>query len=206
MLYLNYSQKSASVMMCQYRDGFRNHAATFKFVGDNVAKLKGVRNITSQHQGHLCQMYSLLAVKNRVNPPPPTPLSESFQRSLIGISAESLLPTEADITRIMLNFTTLVCRFMCVYIKGLHKFAKLVPNHIYHSHSKDMAEKSEVAVLDVLHKNEASHVDMLDIMKEQQSYLGSNFSDKVLSGGDQLTCERQRCAQLHVMDSDNVVD
>ena len=69
-----------------------------------------------------------------------------------------------------------------------------------------MAEKSEVAVLDVLHKNEASHVDMLDIMKEQQSYLGSNFSDKVLSGGDQLTCKRQRCAQPHVMDSDNVVD
>ena len=102
---------------------------------------------------------------------PPTPLSVSFQRSLIGIIAESLLPTEADITRIMLNLTTLVCRFMCVYIKGLHKFAKLVPNHIYHSHSKDMAEKSEVAVLDVLHKNEASHVDMLDIMKEQQSYV-----------------------------------
>ena len=44
-------------------------SATFKFVGDNVAKLKGVRNITSQHQGHLCHMYSLLAVKNRVNPP-----------------------------------------------------------------------------------------------------------------------------------------
>ena len=68
-----------------------------------------------------------------------------------------------------------------------------------------MAEKSEVAVLDVLHKNEASLMDMLD-MKEQQSYLGSNFSDKVLSGGDQLTCKRQRCTQLHVMDSDNVVD
>ena len=46
------------------------------------------------------------------------------------------------------------------------KFAKLFPNHIYHSHSKDMAEKLEVAVLDVLHKNEASHMDMLDIMKE----------------------------------------
>jgi hypothetical protein len=65
-----------------------------------------------------------------------------------------------------------------------------------------MAEKSEVAVIDILHKNEACHVDMLDIMKAQQSYLGDEFDDRVLSGGDQLTCERQRCAQLHVMDSD----
>ena len=83
---------------------------------------------------------------------------------------------------------------MCSHIKVLHKFAGL------------MAEKSEVAVLDILHKNEACHVDMLDIMKAQQSYLGNEFDDRVLSGGDQLTCERQHCAQLHMMDSDNKAD
>ena len=98
-----------------------------------------------------------------------------------------------------------MCRFICSHIKGLHKFAKLIPQHIYHAHSDFMAEKSEVAVLD-LHKNEACHVDMLDIMKAQQSYLGNEFNDRVLSGGDQLTCERQRCAQLHVMDSDTKAD
>ena len=69
-----------------------------------------------------------------------------------------------------------------------------------------MADKSEVAVIDILHKNEACHADMLDIMKAQQSYLGNKFDDRVLSGGDQLTCERQRCAQLHVMDSDTRAD
>ena len=66
-----------------------------------------------------------------------------------------------------------------------------------------MSEKSEVAVID---KNEACHADMLDIMKAQQSYLGNKFDDRVLSGGDQLTCERQRCTQLHVMDSDTKAD
>jgi hypothetical protein len=33
-----------------------------------------------------------------------------------------------------------------------------------------MASKSEIAVLDVLHKNETKSADMVDILREQQSY------------------------------------
>ena len=53
-----------------------------------------------------------------------------------------------------------------------------------------MSRKSEVAVLDVLMKNEAKHKVMLNT---QQGYLGENYpyDRPVLSGGDQLTCERQ---------------
>jgi len=44
---------------------------------------------------------------------------------------------------------------------------------------------------------------MLDIMVAMQNYLGDDppSGTKVLSGGDQLTCERQFCAQRHLMDS-----
>ena len=47
-------------------------------------------------------------------------------------------------------------------------------------------------MLDILMKNEAKHKDMLDIMKTLQGYLGEDYADDqpVLSGGDQLTCER----------------
>ena len=71
-----------------------------------------------------------------------------------------------------------------------------------------MAEKSHVEVLDMLLKNEAKHSDMLDIMKMQLGYLGSYYHEdgKVLSGGDQLTCERQMDAQRHVMDGDTRSD
>ena len=65
-----------------------------------------------------------------------------------------------------------------------------------------MAKKSEVVVLDVLYKNEACHQDMLDIMRHEQSYLRKDYIGRVPSGGDLLTCERQRCVQQHVMDSD----
>ena len=39
-------------------------------------------------------------------------------------------------------------------------------------------------------------------------YLGEEFPSKkkVLSGGDQLTCERQVCAQRHMMDGNNPRD
>lgn len=50
-------------------------------------------------------------------------------------------------------------------------------------------------------KNEATHKDMLDIMNTLQGYLGENYPDDrpVLSGGDQLTCERQVGSQRHMM-------
>ena len=49
---------------------------------------------------------------------------------------------------------------------------------------------------------------MIDIMKCMQGYLGDNYPDerKVLSGGDQLMCERQVGAQRHTMDGDTVRD
>ena len=64
-----------------------------------------------------------------------------------------------------------------------------------------MSKKFEVAVLDVLMKNEAKHKDMLDIMSKYQGYLGESYPEDrpVLSGGDQLTCERQVGAQRHMM-------
>ena len=73
--------------------------------------------------------------------------------------------------------------------------------HILHSHSSEMAAKSEVAVLDVLHKNETKSADMIDIMREQQTYLGERFPYTVFSGGDHVTCERQQGSKKHMMDS-----
>ncbi len=42
---------------------------------------------------------------------------------------------------------------------------------------------------------------MLDIMNTLQGYLGENYPDDrlVLSGGDQMTCERQVGAHRHMM-------
>ena len=54
-----------------------------------------------------------------------------------------------------------------------HLLWKFVVTHIPHPYSDKMAEKSEVVVLDVLHKNETKSSDMVHIMREMASYLGS---------------------------------
>ena len=48
-------------------------------------------------------------------------------------------------------------------------------------------------------KNESKSKDMVDIMTTLQDYLGEDYPDDrpVLSGGDQMTCERQVGAQRH---------
>ena len=45
---------------------------------------------------------------------------------------------------------------------------------------------------------------MIEIMTAMHTYLGPNYpSDRrILSGGDQLTCEQQIGAQSHTMDGD----
>ena len=74
------------------------------------------------------------------------------------------------------NLTILVSRILVKHVKALKGFAKVVPKHIRHDYSDEMAEKSEVAVIDVLHKNETYNKDMNEIILTLQSSLGDDFS------------------------------
>ena len=172
-----------------------------KFVGDNVSKTVAVRDIRSDHQSHLKHMYSILVVKGRI-PNPPASDQPFKPPPLTSLSCSTFLPNKDDIAAIKRNLTMLVSRILVKHVKALRCFSKIVPKHIRHNLSDEMSEKSEVAVIDVLHKNETCNKDMHEIMLTMQSYLGDTFSEKVLSGGDQVTCERQKCVQRHVMDSD----
>ena len=102
------------------------------------------------------------------------------------------------------NLVTIVSRILTCYIHDLTPLSKSITKHIPHKYLKHMSSKSEVAVLDVLMKNETKHSDMLDIMHMMQGYLEKNYplERKVASGDDQLTCERQICSQHHMMDGD----
>ena len=149
-----------------------------------------MRDIRSDHHSMMKHMFSILITKLRVTIPPV--LSSEPQ--------SSFLPSSSDVHAIASDLVIIFSRIICSYIKALAPLSKVVPEHIPHIYSKEMAQKSDVIVLSVLHKNETKNSDMLEIMKTTQSYLG-DFSSTVLSGGDQLTCERQRCSQQHMMDS-----
>ena len=104
------------------------------------------------------------------------------------------LPSPEDVTNLKANLVVLVSRVLCKYIKCLQEYKPTVISHIPHAHSKEMAEKSEVVVVDVLHKDETKGPEMIDSMTEMHQCLGDDPKIR-LSGGDYVTVERQRGAK-----------
>lgn len=89
-------------------------SSPFKFVGDNVDKYCGVRDIRSDHRGKMVNMYSLLAVRARTSI---TSLSMTGTtgdlKSMIGQA------TKDDVQIMKLNLTILIGRILCNHIKCL---------------------------------------------------------------------------------------
>ena len=110
-----------------------------KFVGDNVDKNKGVRDVRSDHQGKMHNMFSLLAVKGRVSVPDEV---DTEAGDLKSFSPSSFLPSKDDTVAITRNLKVLVARILCEYIRCLSPLSNQVPAHITHEHSEDMAKKS----------------------------------------------------------------
>lgn len=179
------------------RDG-----TVLKFWADNVDWQKRVRDYRSDHEGSLLHMLSILVGRSRT---PAPELQHTGQLSKLSeVPDEFFLPQNSDVLGVKSNLVILVSRVLTKYFPALAFLAGVVPKHIHHRYSKEMSEKSEVVVLDILMKNETLHKDMIDIMNVMQGYLGEDYPQerRVVSGGDHLTCEREIGAQRHLMDSD----
>ena len=111
-----------------------------KFVGDNVNKKRGVRDIRSDHQGSMLNMYSMLVVKGRVMADAD---DASHHNSLSSLDAHTFLPTKEDIHILQLNLTVLVAHILCAHIKCLSPLSKVVPPSIPHQHYSEMGERSD---------------------------------------------------------------
>ena len=116
----------------------------------------------------------MIAVKACIPPPTADDLPPLTVKKII---ISTFLPSITDIQSLRRTFVILISRILCKYIKGLACISDVVPKHILHTHTDVMAKKSDTIVLDVLHKNEAKHDDMLDIMRIQQSYLEPHLDE-----------------------------
>ena len=181
-----------------------SNGVVFKLWGDNLDKPQHVRDPRSDHQNEMLHMFSLVVGKSR------TPAPElSFKRQVSQLTdacSEHFLPKRSDIAAVKNNLVTLVGHILTEYFPSLVHFSRVVAKHISHWYSVQMSRKSNVFVLDVLMKNEVKHKDMLDIMNALKDDLEETYLDNqpVLSGGDQMTCERQVGAQRHMMCGNSV--
>ena len=171
-----------------------------KFYGDNLDLQRRVRDYRSDSNGEMMHMYSMVLSRSRT--PAPKLQHTGHISKLTEVPINSFLPQSSDVRAVKSNLVILVSRILIQYFPALAFLSGVVPKHILHKYTKNMSEKSEVVVLDVLMKNETLHKDMLDIMREMQGYLGDEYPQerRVLSGGDHLTCERQIGAKRHMMD------
>ena len=178
-------------------DKWIKEGVVLKFWGDNLDKQQHVRDLRSDNQGEMLHMFSMIVGRSRT-PAPELPFTGQIAQLKDALPA-LFKPSVADVAVVKDNLVILVARTLTEYIPSLAAFSKVVPKHILHRYSAEMSKKSEVAVLDVLMKNEAKHKDMLDIMNAYQGYLGEDYPDDrpVVSGGDLLTCEREVGAQRH---------
>lgn len=79
-----------------------------KFVGDNVDKKNGIRDLRSHKKGDMIHIYSMLVVKTRV---PSTGLSISGSCSNFqSLHLPDILPSVSDLRAIKCNPITLVSR------------------------------------------------------------------------------------------------
>ena len=109
----------------------------------------------------MLHMYSILACRSRTTT---FHLSRTGLVSpLMAIPSSDFLPNSLDLQQIRGNLIVLVSRLLTQYIVHLRPLSKCIPDHILHKYSQEMAQKSEVVVLDVVMKNEAKHSDMNDI-------------------------------------------
>ena len=83
--------------------------------------------------------------------------------------------------------------------------SNVITKHIEHKFSKEMAKKSSTTILDVLQKSESDSSEMIEIMRYMQK-LVAGHAERVLSGGDLVTTERQVAAQHHVIDGKSMDD
>ncbi len=87
----------------------------FQFVGDNVDKTVGVRHIRTDHRSTLVHMYSLLAVRARVDPPPP--IFDFSPPDLTKMKVSYFLPNQADVDALRSNLHVIVSRVLADHME-----------------------------------------------------------------------------------------
>ena len=149
----------------------------FKFWGDNVDKTRKVRDLRSDNQGKVLHMFSMLVGRSHT---PAPQFSHVGQLSKVTeVPSELFLPTCDDVNKVKANLVILISRVLTQYVAELAPLSKVVPKHILHKYSKEMSQKSDVFILDVLMKNEVVHKDMIDIMMALQNYLGDGYNENL---------------------------
>ncbi|CAB4011105.1 Hypothetical predicted protein, partial [Paramuricea clavata] len=160
---------------------------------DNVDVRIERRQMTKTSQNMDCHWVNHLYVENRISG---SHLPTHCNKSIDSLENIDLLVSAEDEKKQRFDFAILVSRFLVEYFEHFEFLKQVCVLHIQHRYSKEMAKKSVKAPLGIIFKNENTNEEMIEILKQLQSYLpkqsirNETKFDPQLFAGDQLTVER----------------
>ena len=121
----------------------------FKIVGDNIDKTVHSRHQTIDSPTQSLHYFNSYAVQDRIDLSSYSDTTPAI--NLEAVSMDILLPTEDDLRDLQSCFAIHIARVLTRHLSSFSAFADVVPAHIKHKYSTEMAKKSNVVSRDVTH-------------------------------------------------------
>lgn len=117
----------------------------FKIVGDNIDKTVRPRHQTIDSRTQSLRYFNSFAVQDRVDLSSYSDHTPSVD--IDTLSMDCLLPTHNDLQTLRSCFAIHIARILTRYLSIFSAFVKVVPLHIDHKYSDNMAKKSNVVII-----------------------------------------------------------
>ena len=123
----------------------------FKIVGDNINKTVHSRHQTIDSPTQSLHYFNSYAVQDRIDLSSYSDTTPAI--NLETVSMDILLPTEDDLRELHSCFAIHIAKVLTPHLSSFSAFAEVVPTHIKHKYSTEMAKKSNVVseILPTIH-------------------------------------------------------
>lgn len=153
----------------QNYDKVEKELPSFEIIGDNIDLMKHPSHMTKEKQRQSIHWFLNLAVQRRVisSLPNDKPLAE-----ISSVPNHIFLPSSNDCKNLDAFFRFHIANVHVKHIKCLKPFKKSVPNFIDHRYVKEISQKSQFCVLDLLNKSENKMEEMISILQHiHENYI-----------------------------------
>lgn len=193
------SKHIGSLYLQKNGDKVEKELPSFEIIGDNIDLImKHPSHMTKEKKRPIIHWFLNLAVQRRVisSLPNDKPLAE-----ISSVRNHTFLPSSNDCKNLNASFRFHIVKVLVKHIKCLKPFKKSVPNFIDHRYVKELSQKSQFCVLDLLNKSENKMEEMISILQHiHENYIPHTDDNppsviRKIIFGDVLTNERAYSAQ-----------
>ena len=142
---------------------------TFRGTGDNLDFRELRHDITSQFQNKDLHYFATNLIVNRLEFPQLS--NNAKRRPLNELSLATFLPSDDELQVFRENSKVLVTRVIVEFLECFRFLKNIVPEHILHPYSNQMAVKSIMCSMPVLFYSENEYAEVVQIMRTYERWI-----------------------------------